>query len=120
MFLNLKKKLGTLESMRVFLNVLENIICTLLSGLLYISPKFWPYQLPMILEYFVLVNFLLLIYCNYFRNVSVGMNGANNVIMKIVWLKSSQYVVNRNSSPCSMVSIFVILIEYLIFAFAGN
>ena len=37
--------LHVLELMGVFLDVLQNII----SMLLYISPTFWPYQLPMIL-----------------------------------------------------------------------
>ena len=32
--------------------------------------------------YFVLVIFFLFIYCKYFRNVAVGKNAANNLILK--------------------------------------
>ena len=44
-----------------------------------------------------------------------------NLITRMVWLKSSQCVINRHSSSCSMASIFVTLNwAFLIFAVAGN
>ena len=46
---------------------------------------------------------------------------ANNLINKMVWLNSSKYVVNGQSSQCSVVAIFVILNgSCLIFVVAGN
>ena len=74
MFLNL------LELMAMFLSVLENVSSTLLS----ISPKFWPYQLPAILQYFVLMNFFLLIYYDSFTDIAIGENAANDIINKMV------------------------------------
>ena len=35
------------------------------------------------------------------------MQSSNNFINKVVWLKSSQHVVNRHSSSCSTASIFL-------------
>ena len=44
-----------------------------------------------------------------------------SLINKMDWLKSSQYVINSPSSPCSMASIFVILNgACFVFAISGN
>ena len=76
-----------LELMGVFLDVLENIV----SMLLYISPKYWPLSTAndfIIILYFELFLINLLYY---FIHFTVGKNAANNLIDKVVWLKSSQF-----------------------------
>ena len=61
------------------LKVLENIISMLL---LYISPKFWRTVDDFII--FCTCEFLLLTYCNYFRNVAFREKPATNLINKLV------------------------------------
>ena len=67
--------------------------------------------MPMIFLKSVLANF----FYSFFAN---GKKAANNLINKMVWLKSSQY---RPSSPCSVAAIFDILNgTCLIFAVVEN
>ena len=52
---------------------------------------FWPYQLPMILEYFAYFALVLINLLYYMRNFADGTNAANNLINKNGCLKSPQY-----------------------------
>ena len=57
-------------------------------GFIYESPKlilkFWPYQLPTILLYFVLVDVFFLVYSSYFTNVALWKTATNNSIYEMV------------------------------------